>query len=255
MANPPFINDAVDIKSSLAQYWDERSATFDAQPQHVSQSESETAAWKDILCGLTRGGKALSILDVGTGTGFLACLLAEMGHRVVGIDIATEMLMQARAKATRAATAELNPLGSSRRYPQDVSPLFQEMDAEHTSFPDETFDVVVNRHVIWNLPHPEMAIKEWTRITKPGGSVGVINGVFSSRKNRWEEPYRSTFERLPLAEGVAPEVLGGLMELGGLTDIRIEWLNALAEIKGRTVPAEVGYAPNRRYLVAGTKVA
>jgi 2-polyprenyl-3-methyl-5-hydroxy-6-metoxy-1,4-benzoquinol methylase len=33
----------------------------------------------------------MDILDVGTGTGFLALLLAELGHRVVAIDLADAM--------------------------------------------------------------------------------------------------------------------------------------------------------------------
>ena len=66
------------IKRTFAQYWDQRSPSFDDQPQHVSQTAEETAAWRDILTGLTRGREGLSVLDVGTGTGFLAFLLAEL---------------------------------------------------------------------------------------------------------------------------------------------------------------------------------
>ena len=253
MANYPISDDAENIKQTLAQYWDGRSATFDTQPQHVSQSDEETAAWTDILGKLTLGRKGLSALDVGTGTGFLAFLLAEMGHQVVGIDIATGMLKKAREKAGHRGADSRAPRGESPDRPDGQAIAFQEMDAERTSFPDETFDVVVSRHLIWNLPHPEAAIEEWARVTRPGGVVGVINGILSSRGVRWEEPYRSAFERLPLVEGVAPEAVVAMMEKKGLTHIRVEWLNALAAIKGRTVPAQLGYAPNRRYLVIGTK--
>jgi ubiquinone/menaquinone biosynthesis C-methylase UbiE len=40
------------------------------------------------------------VLDVGTGTGFLALLLAELGYRVVGIDLAPDMLEIAQSKCT-----------------------------------------------------------------------------------------------------------------------------------------------------------
>jgi ubiquinone/menaquinone biosynthesis C-methylase UbiE len=190
-------------------------------------------AWKAILGSLTSGRDRLSILEVGTGTGFLAFLLVEMDHQVTGMDISTGMLARAREKASK--------LGYS------VS--FQEADAEYTGFPDETFDLVVCRHVIWNLPHPDIAIEEWVRVTKPGGVVGVIDGIFPAVVDRWREPYRAVFEKLPMVGGVEPEKIDALMKGKGLTNIRTEWLDSLVSIKRHTL---ADYSSNR-YLVAGTK--
>ena len=180
----------------------------------------KTAAWKDILSGLARGRDGLNILDVGTGTGFLAFLLAEMGHQVVGIDLSAGMLSMARGKANNSG----------------LPVSFQKADAEHTGFPAQTFDMVVSRHLIWNLPHPDLAIEEWARVTKPGGIVGVINGTFAVNREHWDEPYRAAFEHLPMAGGTAPETVASLMEEQGLAPVWTEWLNALAEIKRRTLP-------------------
>ena len=44
-----------------------------------------------------------------------------------------------------------------------------EMNAEALSFPDDSFDVVISRNLTWNLPHPETAYSEWTRVLTPGG--------------------------------------------------------------------------------------
>lgn len=225
------------IKRTFAQYWDQRSPSFDQQPQHVSQTAEETAAGKDILSGLTRDREGLSVLDVGTGTGFLAFLLAEMGHHVVATDISAGMLSRARHKASNS----------------ELPVSFQEADAERTGFPDQSFDMVVSRHLIWNLPHPDVAFGEWARVTRPGGVVGIINGIFSVYKDGWEEPYRAAFEHLPMAGGATPETVVSLMEEKGLDPVWTEWLNALAEIKRRTLPDGPSYAPNQRYLVAGAK--
>ena len=237
MIDGPAGDPSIEIKRTFAQYWDQRSSSFDEDAMHVSQSTGETAAWKDILNGLTQGRDGLTVLDVGTGTGFLAFLLAEMGHQVVGIDISTRMLSRAREKA------------SNLGWP--VS--FQEADAERTGFPAQRFDVVVSRHLIWNLPHPNLAIEEWARVTKPGGIVGVINGVFSAGRRRLDEPYRAAFEGLPLAGGAAPEVVASFMKEQGLTPVRTEWLNALAAVKRQSLPDESTYGPNQRYLVTGAK--
>jgi ubiquinone/menaquinone biosynthesis C-methylase UbiE len=227
------------LKSTFAQYWDQRSSSFDDQPQHICQSPEEAAAWKEVLGKLTSGARGLVALDVGTGTGFLAFLLAEMGHQVVGIDLSIGMLAQARAEAVKLE--------------QPVH--FLEADAENTGFPDHTFDLVVSRHVIWNLPQPKLAIAEWARVTRPGGVVAVINGIFSGNPERWGETYRAAFEGLPLREGVTPERISRLMEQAGLSSVEMEWLNALMEIKRRNGPEEAERTPNQRYLVKGTKPA
>ena len=43
------------------------------------------------------------------------------------------------------------------------------MNAEELSFADGSFDVVVSRNLTWNLPAPERAYAQWTRVLKPGG--------------------------------------------------------------------------------------
>ena len=46
---------------------------------------------------------------------------------------------------------------------------FLEMNAEELDFPDDSFDVIVSRNLTWNLPHPEKAYAEWSRVLGPGG--------------------------------------------------------------------------------------
>ena len=46
---------------------------------------------------------------------------------------------------------------------------FLEGSAEALDFEDEAFDVVLSRSLTWNLPHPDKAYAEWTRVLKPGG--------------------------------------------------------------------------------------
>ena len=48
---------------------------------------------------------------------------------------------------------------------------FEEMNGEDLQFADESFDAVVSRNLTWNLPHPELAYAEWTRVLKPGGVI------------------------------------------------------------------------------------
>ncbi|PKM75442.1 MAG: class I SAM-dependent methyltransferase, partial [Firmicutes bacterium HGW-Firmicutes-17] len=41
---------------------------------------------------------------------------------------------------------------------------------------DNSYDVVINRHLVWTLPHPKKAIAEWVRVLKPGGRLIIIDG-------------------------------------------------------------------------------
>ena len=140
------------------EYWTGRASGY----SEVNRLELRTAQrqkWKDCLRGeLARRfpGHAfaeLRVLEVGTGPGFFAILLRELGCDVTAIDLTPAML--ARAKENAGALA-----GGIR---------FMEMNAEELAFADASFDAVISRNLTWNLPHPDRAYAEWTRVLKPGG--------------------------------------------------------------------------------------
>ena len=97
--------------------------------------------------------ESLRVLDVGTGPGFFAIILTELGYRVTAVDYTEAMLEQARQNA--------GPLAEAIR--------FCRMNAEELSFADGSFDVIVSRNLTWNLPAPERAYAQWSRVLKPGG--------------------------------------------------------------------------------------
>ena len=95
----------------------------------------------------------IRVLEVGTGPGFFAILLAEAGYRVTAIDLTPSMLDEARVNAGKLCDRI----------------EFREMNAQALDFADARFDVILSRNVTWNLPDPELAYAEWTRVLKPGG--------------------------------------------------------------------------------------
>lgn len=138
------------VKEKIKEYWDR------TKEHAFFKDDAEEEAWRNSLreeFGVD--GEKLKILDVGTGNGSLALLLAEMGHDIVGIDVSEGMLSVARKKAKE----------------RGVNPNLRIGDAESLDFEDECFDAVVSRIVLWTLPHPETAISEWRRVLKPGGKV------------------------------------------------------------------------------------
>ncbi len=51
------------------------------------------------------------------------------------------------------------------------------MDAEHLTFPDNSFDVVVAQYVITTVPNPEATLDEFARVLKPGGEIVLVSRV------------------------------------------------------------------------------
>jgi len=102
------------------------------------------------------------ILEVGVGTG-----ISLPGYspqtRIVGVDLSAPMLRKAQARV-----AELSLKNVER---------LEVMDAEHLSFPDGSFDVVVAHYVVSTVPNPEAALDEFARTVRPGGGIVLLNRV------------------------------------------------------------------------------
>ena len=139
-------------------YWTGRAPGY-SEVNRLELNTAQRRKWKDCLRDeLARrfpgsSPASLRVLEVGTGPGFFAILLRELGCEVTAIDLTPAMLDEARENA--------GPLAAGIR--------FLEMNAEALSFADESFDAVISRNLSWNLPHPERAYAEWARVLKPGG--------------------------------------------------------------------------------------
>ena len=150
------------IKLNIAHVWDISSETYDDKEGHGIHSEIEREAWKILFKSLLPSGR-LEVLDVGCGTGEIGLLFAELGHHVTGLDISEKMLAKAREKTS-------NKVFDS---------TFKKGDAEDPPFEAGTFDVVVNRHLLWTLPHPDIAVNNWKKVLKKGGVLIVIDGLWN----------------------------------------------------------------------------
>ena len=139
-------------------YWTDRAAGY-SEVSKLELSTAQRQKWKDCLYEELarqfpeRTMERLRVLEVGTGPGFFAILLCELGCDVTAVDLTPAMLEEARKNAGVLAD-EIH---------------YMEMNAEALNFPDESFDAVVSRNLTWNLPHPDRAYAEWVRVLKPGG--------------------------------------------------------------------------------------
>ena len=142
----------MEIEQRVKDYWTQRSHDFGTVRKNELENEMGQRWLYEIERFLPEGG-SLDILDVGTGTGFFAVLLAQQGHRVEGIDLTPAMLEEARTLAKQ----------------RNLDITFREMDAQNLDYPNDSFDVVISRNLTWTLPDPERAYASWFRVLKPGG--------------------------------------------------------------------------------------
>lgn len=149
------------IKECVKEYWDKNSEFYD---KHGLGTEEESLQWQQDFRELL-GNHPLKVLDVGTGTGFIGLNLARLGHEVTGLDFSEKMMSHARRKAVDLGVDYTFVLG----------------DAEHPDFPDNSFDLVICRYLLWTLPNPDTAFHEWIRVVKPGGKIMVIDGQWKPK--------------------------------------------------------------------------
>ncbi|MBV9015380.1 MAG: class I SAM-dependent methyltransferase [Alphaproteobacteria bacterium] len=234
-----------EVKQRVAAHWNRRAPGFDNDFGHSIRTTAERAAWDRILDLVVGARPPLDALDVGCGTGFLSLELATRGHRVTGIDFAPQMLAEARKKAAE----------------QRLAVRFEEGDAEALAFPDASFDLVMTRHVLWTLPHPERAIDEWIRVLRPGGRLTVMDSQFdpsvlekSAQNARSSAEYATIGDRLPFLGGRPQAEIEALFRAHGLAGVAGDAVPDLVEAQAQRMAEEgLEVRVRRRYIVWGDK--
>ncbi len=100
-----------------------------------------------------------SLLDVACGAGQLTLPAARHGIKVTGLDLAANLVEQAKTKAKSEGL--------------DIEVL--EGDAEALPFKDASFDVVMSLIGSMFAPRPELVASEMVRVCKPGGKIIMGN--------------------------------------------------------------------------------
>jgi ubiquinone/menaquinone biosynthesis C-methylase UbiE len=102
------------------------------------------------------------VLDVGTGTGFVAAGLAPHARGVLGVDNSAAML--------GVAASNLAALGVD-------NVVFIEGALDRLPLPDDSVDAAVANMVLHHAPEPAAMLGEMARVTRPGGWVAVTDEV------------------------------------------------------------------------------
>lgn len=145
--------DLNDYKQAIADLYNSRSQTYDDSAWHVQICQR--------LLEFAQVSRGQHILDIATGTGHVAIAAAQIvgdQGRVIGVDIATEMLDRARDK--------VNTLGLTNIE-------FMLADAEVLNFPANSFDRILCANAFPWIENKAAALSQWKRFLKPGGLIGI----------------------------------------------------------------------------------
>ena len=169
------------LKSRLRSMW--MAGDFGQIAKFGEVAAEEFIARLDIAPGT-------KVLDVACGTGNLSIPAARRGADVTGVDIATNLLEQARARAQA----------------EGLKIQFDEGDAENLPYADEAVDLVVSMYGAMFAPRPERVAAELVRVTRPGGRIAMANwtpGGFVGQM------FKTTGAHVAPPAGMAPPVLWG----------------------------------------------
>jgi len=130
------------------------------------------------------------VLDVACGTGNTAIPLARAGALVTGVDIASNLIEQARARAAK----------------EGIKAKFEEGDAEQLQFPDGSFDAIISMFGAMFAPRPERVAAEFVRVCRPGGLIAMANWTPTGFVG---ESFKTMATHVPPPPGVPAPALWG----------------------------------------------
>jgi demethylmenaquinone methyltransferase / 2-methoxy-6-polyprenyl-1,4-benzoquinol methylase len=146
-------------KDSVQKMFDDISPKYDFLNHFLSLGID--FIWRRKLVSMLSVAQPSRILDVATGTGDVAILLARLNpEQITGIDISEKMLDLARKKVTEKGLQKI------------IS--FKQSDAERIPFSDGSFDAVTVAFGVRNYEDLCKGLSEMKRVLRPGGMMLIL---------------------------------------------------------------------------------
>jgi SAM-dependent methyltransferase len=201
-----------EVQDQITAFWTVVAPQYESHPGNVPALGSpEFDAWIGAIERLLPTAPS-DVLDVGTGTGFVALIASQVGHRVIGLDLSSAMLSEARVRAEQRGLRTTFTVGDA------VAPALEE----------KSLDAIICRHLLWTLREPQVALMNWRRLLRPKGRVVVIDGFWfaQSKPEEGNEVFARyytdrTCEALPAMHWDRVEPVAGLLRAAGFSDVTV----------------------------------
>ena len=159
ISTKPYKDSSLGKKEQVAQMFDAIAVKYDQLNRVISFGID--VKWRKKMLKMVSQTNPKNILDIATGTGDLAILMAQTkAEKIIGLDISAGMLevgVQKIAAKNLDATIEMI-LGDSEKIP----------------FQDNTFDAITVAFGIRNFENLEIGLQEIYRVLKPKGIFVIL---------------------------------------------------------------------------------
>ena len=155
----PYKHSELGKKEQVTEMFDKVSSNYDFLNRLLTFGID--ISWRKKVVKIIAKQKAEKVLDIATGTGDLAIMLAKNGiNQVTGLDISPGMLEVGKKKVAQEGLSDL------------VEMILG--DSESLPFKDRSFDAITVAFGVRNFEHLEQCLKEIYRVLKPKGSLVVL---------------------------------------------------------------------------------
>ena len=155
----PYKDSDLDKKEQVAKMFNTISKNYDGLNRVISLGID--VSWRKKVVKLVSKNKPKQILDIATGTGDLAIMMAELHpDKVTGLDISEGMLEVGKQKIAKANLSETIEMVVG--------------DSENMPFEDNTFDAITVSFGVRNFAHLDKGLTEIRRVLKPNGTFVIL---------------------------------------------------------------------------------
>jgi len=155
----PYKNSTLGKKEQVAQMFDTISGNYDNLNRVISFGID--VKWRKKVLKIVSDKKPKNILDIATGTGDLAILMAKTNaEKIIGLDISAGML----------------EVGKKKIEEKKLSPIIELVlgDSENIPFEDNYFDAITVGFGVRNFENLEKGFAEILRVLKPNGVFVIL---------------------------------------------------------------------------------
>lgn len=155
----PYKDSELGKKAQVTEMFDNVSANYDLLNRVLTFGID--ISWRKNVVALVKKGKAEKVLDIATGTGDLAIMMAKADiHDVTGLDISPGML--------NIGIQKVKDQGLNEKVNMVIG------DSEELPFDEGTFDAITVAFGVRNFENLELGLREIHRVLKPEGSLIVL---------------------------------------------------------------------------------
>ena len=203
--------DVQSVAQKIEEYWDDRASSFDKE-----HDTEDLSAWKTELSYLLGYDRTKNVLDIGTGSGFIANMTSSLGFPTAGVDISAGMMKN----------------GVRHAETQGVGTFFLKVPAVELPFMDASVDNITNCRLIWTMVASDEMVNEWKRILRPGGRVfnfnrlDPVDGLKRKDGDVFDYGDKAVGTALDNVCASTAELID-LFERNGFEDVHVEMLSGL----------------------------